>query len=323
MRTGVLFAALALAAAPCCVLADEVVLKNGDRLSGKVLHLAGGKLGFATAYAKRIELDWSEVAHLGTDAPVAVVRRGEKEAASVRLTPDARLEDIVFINPKPHESGLGTSYSGRAALAASYVRGNAESERFYGDAELTARAHAYRYTVSGKAERRADPLAGSNLAWLGAANYDRFVGEKRFLYVRGSLEHDRAKDIDRRSALGGGYGAQLVESERASVSLRGGLDYVAVQRSRAADERYPALGWALKAEAKPWGARLQAFHEHEGFWNLEDTAQLFLRSKTGLRMPLVERLSATAQLNVDWERRPAPGRKAADTTLLLGIDYAC
>lgn len=322
MRRAVLLAALVAATAGRGAAADEVLLRNGDRLSGAVLHLAGGKLTLRTPYAGSIELDWDEVAQLSTDAPVRVLRRGDAQPTLLRLSPGIALDEIVYVNPKPHESGLGASYSGRAALAASYVRGNAESERFYGDAELTARARAYRYTVSGKAERRADPLAGTNVAWLASGNFDRFVREKRFVYVRGSLEHDRAKDIDRRSALGGGYGAQLVESERVGVSLRGGLDYVVVERAAAADERYPALGWALKAEAKPWGARLQVFHEHEGFWNLEDTARLFVRSKTGLRMPLVERLSATAQLNVDWERRPAPGRKATDTTLLLGLDHA-
>lgn len=322
MRKGVLLAALGLAAMAGSALADEVVLRNGDRLSGTVLHLAGGKLYLRASYAERIVLAWRDVASLATDAPVAVLRRGETQPVMLRFGPGSALGDVVYLNPKPHESGLGTTYTGRAALAASYVRGNARSDRFYADGELTGRARPYRYTLSGKAERRADALAGTNVAWLGSGNYDRFVAERRFAYARGSLEHDRLKDIERRSALGAGYGAQLAESERASVSLRGGIDYVAVRRAVAPDERYPALGWALKAEASPWGARLRVFHEHEGFWNLEDATRVFVRSKSGVRMPLVARLAATAQLNVDWERRPAAGRKAADTTLLLGLDYS-
>jgi hypothetical protein len=41
-----------------------------------------------------------------------------------------------------------------------------------------------------------------------------------------------------------------------------------------------------------------------------------------MRVPLIERLNATAQLNLDWERQPAPGRRSTDSTLLLGVDYA-
>jgi putative salt-induced outer membrane protein YdiY len=318
----VLVAAGALAAAATSALADEVVLRNGDRLSGTVLHLADGKLSLRTPYAEKLELDWRDVAAVSTDAPVTVLRRGDTQPQAVRLGPDVSLADVLYLNPQPDESGLGTTYTGRGALAASYVRGNAQSERFYADGELTGRAKPHRFTLSGKTERRADPLLGKSVAWLASGNYDRFVGARRFVYGRASLEHDRLKDIDRRSALGAGYGTQLLDTERASVSLRGGLDYVVVERSVAADERYPALGWAFKADASPPGSRLRIFHEHEGFWDLHQSTRLFVRSKTGVRMPLVARLSVTAQLNVDWERRPAPGRKATDTTLLVGLDYS-
>jgi hypothetical protein len=30
----------------------------------------------------------------------------------------------------------------------------------------------------------------------------------------------------------------------------------------------------------------------------------------------------SAQLNLDWERKPAPGTKSTDSTLLFGADYA-
>lgn len=312
---GALFAAAA-------AQADEVVLRNGDRLSGTLLHLAQGRLTLRTPYADKLELDWSDVAAASTDAPVVVVRRGDARPLRLRLGPGLAPEEIVLLNPEPHESGLGTTYSGRATLAASYVRGNSESERLYADGQLSARARRYRYELSGRIERRDDPLAGSSLAWLASGNHDRFVSERRFVYGRASLEHDLAKDIERRAALGAGYGAQLLDAPAASVSLRGGLDYVVAERTLGGDERYPAFGWALKAEASPWRLNVRLFHEHEGFWDLHDASRLFIRSKTGLRMPLVERLAATAQLNVDWEREPAPGRKPTDTTLLLGLDYS-
>jgi hypothetical protein len=77
----------------------------------------------------------------------------------------------------------------------------------------------------------------------------------------------------------------------------------------------------LKATYTPWGPRLQLFHEHEGFRNLEDSA-LIVRSKSGLRLPLAAGMSATAQFNLDWESRPAEGREPTDSLLLFGVDYA-
>ena len=311
-----------------------MLLRNGDRLSGTIVSLSKNALVLRSPHAGELSLDWGAVATLSTDAPLAVMRRGREperaqllagQAGRVRLVGPAgertiALEEIAYLNPKAHESGAGTDYSGRAALSASYARGNTTTDRLYADGELTARARPYRYGISGKAERRAEAGVRS-MAWRGGANYDRFLDARRFLYARASLEHDLPKDIELRRALGAGYGVQLADSQRSSVSLRAGLDHVAVRRQVAEDERYPAFGWALTAEHGLW-RKLRLFHEHEGYWNLEDTARLFVRSKSGLRMPLVARLSASVQLNLDWERRPAGGRRATDTTLLVGLDYA-
>ncbi len=300
--------------------ADEILLRNGDRISGEALAKTAGKLVVRTLYAGEISIDWDEIASITFDAPTPVLFEGT--AAPERVTGiEPAQRKVTYLNPKPHEIGNGLSYAGRATLSAAYASGNTESERLYADTALTARALAYRYQLSGQIERRSEPLAQDVSAWRGGANYDRFLDTRRFVYVRGSLEHDRAKDLRRRTAAGLGYGTQLAETERFSLSLRGGLDYLSEKRYAAQDEHYPALGWGLNAKYVPWGPRLELFHEHEGFRNLDDSA-LVLRSKTGLRMPLVARMSATAQLNVDWESRPAAGREPTDSVLLLGIDYA-
>jgi putative salt-induced outer membrane protein YdiY len=313
---------LALLALIACegAQADEVLLRNGDRISGEALAKAAGKLVVRTAYAGEISIDWNEVASITFDAPTQVLFEGASEPVRLRQL-GAELRDVAYLNPKPHELGNGLTYAGRATLSAAYASGNTESERLYADAELSARALAYRYQLSGRVEQRSEPLAQDVSAWRGGANYDRFLDARRFVYVRGSLEHDRAKDLRRRTAAGFGYGTQFAETERFSLSLRGGLDYLSEERYATQDEHYPALGWGLSAKYVPWGPRLELFHEHEGFRNLDDSA-LVLRSKTGLRMPLVARMSATAQLNVDWESRPAAGRDSTDSILLLGIDYA-
>lgn len=327
---------LALLSLPA--LADEVRLANGDRISGELKAKTGDKLVVSTSYAGDIEIRWSEVVSVATTHPVELMLEGRKSPLRGVLQPlygsgalvvddkggavEIALRDVALLNPKPYKSGRGVEYTGRALLSAAYTRGNAQSSQLQGDAEFNARAKRYRYGVSGKLDRRDERTAGARTAWLAGAHYDRFLDERRFNYVRGSVEHDRAKDIDRRTALGGGHGLQLLDSPAASLSVRAGLDYVTVKRLAAADEGYPAAGWGVKAGFAPWGPRIQLFHEHEGFWNLEDRASVVLRSKTGLRVPITGGLNATAQLNVDWDRTPAPGRAATDSTLLFGVDYA-
>jgi putative salt-induced outer membrane protein YdiY len=223
---------------------------------------------------------------------------------------------LLFLVPACAAAAESTAHAGRVALSAAYTRGNTENERVHAEGEFTARAREYRYAFSALADRRDDPVEGTNTAWRGGASYDRFLQEKRFVYARASLEHDRAKDIDRRAAAGAGHGAELVEGPDASLSVRGGLEYVTVERFTAQNEEYPAFGWGVKAVYKPW------FHENDGFWDLEDTDSVTVHTKTGVRSPLADGLRLVVQLQLDWESRPAPGRKSTDSTLLFGIDYA-
>lgn len=335
MKLALLVACLCFA--PSGAAADEIRLANGDRISGQIKGRAGDRLIVATPYAGEVALDWRQVVSISTTQPVEVMLRGAAAptlgtlqplygGGALLVAPDASaaeiaLEDIAYLNPEPHRSGLGTSYEGRATLSATYTSGNVESERLYADAELTARARLYRYSLSGKIEQREDPVLGDTSAWLVGGNYDRFLDERRFGYGRTSIEHDEAKDVDRRTALGAGYGVELLDAPAASLSVRGGLDYVVVERFVGPGEEYPAAGWGIKGSLRPKGRKVELFHEQEGFWNLEDTAAVVVRSKTGVRVPLIARINAAAQLNVDWERRPAPGRASTDRTLLLGVDY--
>jgi putative salt-induced outer membrane protein YdiY len=213
------------------------------------------------------------------------------------------------------------AYKSRASFSAAYASGNSTSRRLYGDAELTARAPEYRYQLGGKVERRSEEAAADSVSvWRASANRDRFLDPARFVYVRAALEHDGAKDLARRASAGAGYGADLVRGAQAQLSLRGGLDLVEERRYGFEPRSYPALGWALKASYALAGTRTELFHEHDGLRDLREGG-VVLHSKTGVRIPVLAKLSATVQLNVDWESRPAPGRKPTDATLLIGATY--
>jgi len=330
--------AAVLLAAAATSHADTVTLVNGDRLSGKVERLSADALTLATSYAGTLKIRRSEVATLETDRSVAVLLEGGDAPVSTRLAGattgrvrleaappgwanDVPLARVTHINPTPSESGIGIAYKGRVNLSAAQTRGNSSSSRLYGEAELTARAKAYRYALGIKGMRSKD--SGTEIAsnWLGSGNFDRFVANDRFYYGRGSLERDRFRGIDLRTTVGGGYGLQLYDTERTQLSVRGGLDAVVLERTGGERSTHPALGWGVRFSHWLWQRSAELFHDQDGFWDLEDTRQVTLRSRTGLRVPIAQGLSANAQLNLDWEREPAPGRKSTDSTLLLGLGY--
>jgi hypothetical protein len=78
---------LVLAGAALAAAADEVVLRNGDRIRGEITSLADGKLVLRTDYAGEIALRWREVASLSTTAPVSVMRAGARTPLHGTLQP--------------------------------------------------------------------------------------------------------------------------------------------------------------------------------------------------------------------------------------------
>jgi putative salt-induced outer membrane protein YdiY len=319
-RLPALAAALALSVA--AAQADTVTLLNGDRLSGKVLHKSGGVLTFQTSYAGKIKIRWSEVRTLTTDSPLGVMLEGDSAPRRIVLTPDSvDPAKIEYLNPLPEESGRGVTYKGRVALAASATRGNSSTSSLHGEGAFNARARDYRYRLAAKVDQAKDAGQTVTSNWRANGHYDHFLAPKRFIYGRGFIERDRFRDIRLRTSAGGGYGWQLYDTESTQLSIRGGVDAVSVKHNDGSGEDYPALGWGLHFSHRLWQHKVELFHNQDGFWNLRHTEQVTLHTSTGLRIPLSSGMTANAQVDLDWDRRPPPGVKAVDTTWLLGLGY--
>lgn len=338
--------------------ADRLVLKNGDVLTGTVLHKSGDSLSFSTPYAGVISVSWASIRTLTTDRPVNVYlddatdydarfgAAGEGRATVTLSQPAPRVDvdpdeppspptvqeeaapkaeldlaKVLYINPTPEESGEGYRITGRANFAYSNASGNTENEQLHGNAEMVLRAKMYRYVLGGEGTRASDNGDVSASSARLYTNYDWFFQPKQFAYAAASVERDRFKDIHLRSVIGGGYGYQWIETDVTKLSLRGGLDYVTIDHYDAENERFAALGWKLDFSHKLLFVPVEIFHNQDGYRGLNSEGAVVLRTRTGVRVPLSYGFNATAQINLDWESDPAPDREELDRTVLLGLGY--
>lgn len=315
--------------------ADQIVLTNGDRLTGEVVSKAEDTLKFRTEYAGEINVRWKDVVSISTDAPVTVMsadgelRKGRLEktlSGAITLVSEDRsrdvsLADIEHINPPPHVAGTGVTYKGRVSLLASASRGNTEDGRLYGEGEFTARAKDYRYRIGGRGEQKEESGETTAQNYYLAGTYDGLIEDDRFWYVRSSLENDEFKDLRLRATLGAGLGWNLIDTSKTHLSVRGGLDYVVASRTTVPDENYPAFGWGINYSHWLLEDRIELFHDQVGLAGLTSSGDWSLRTKTGVRVPLGSGLSANAQINFDYEGDPGPNRDQTDTQVLVGFGY--
>lgn len=320
-------------------IGDTVLLGNGDRISGQIVHKNKDRIDIRTRYAGTVSVRWSHVVAVTSERQLTIQRRSDDQLVRGTLIAadddsiavdtgqegvvTVPLQDVGFVNPTLAESGRGIVYKGRASLAASANSGNSDTRRLYGETSLSGTARVYRFNLGASGEAQQEGGETNAFKWRLGADYDQFTrrDRRRFVYARASLEHDRFADIRLRSITGAGYGWQIVETAVTSLSMRGGVDLVFLDRIDDDDERYPAAGWGLRYSRSLLSDTASFFHEQEGFVEVGAPSNISVLTKTGLRFPVVDNLNASAQYNLDYEGEPGDGRKSLDASLVVGLGY--
>jgi putative salt-induced outer membrane protein YdiY len=307
--------------------ADEVHLKNGDRITGTVVSLVSGTLTFDTGHGK-IDLPWMDVTGLTVTAPVVVTVAGQPErTVALTTTPDGRLllqagtavslGDVVAIR-RPERALIVTGAANAGFLA---TGGNTDVNSLRLDGELVARAMENRYTASGIVNRASDKGVETAQNATGSVRYDRFVSKRLYFNGSGIFTNDRFRDLDLRTALGVGIGYQVASNALVKLGVEGGYGYVNERFATEPNQSYHAVRETVSLDVTPLGPRITLFHRNDGFFGFTGDDNLFVHTQNGVRVGLFGGLVTTLQYDVDYDRSPAPGRKRTDTSLGITFGY--
>lgn len=322
---------LCLATAPA--FADQLATDQGDRLSGELLRLEGDKVYFKTAYGT-VEVPFSSVSQLRTETPRRVTLR-----EGGRLTGRLEMSDgeLRFVDA-PDLAGLSLPASavlamgpadaplvkleGQFNVGATVTQGNTETELYHVDAELIARGRPNRYSLYADAnygEEDGERIVSDATLQAG---YDHFVGDRWYFNSTVGLTRDEFRDLRLRTTAGVGMGYQFRDDEIARLAAEAGLSYIHEDFEEADDESQPAGRWALDYRRRLGGDGPTFFHRHELLVGLDDPDDTLLRSQTGLRFPLLERLAGTVEVDYDYDWQPPAGAESEDVTYMLKLGYS-
>jgi putative salt-induced outer membrane protein YdiY len=320
---------------PISSVADEVFMKNGDRLSGKIVSKIGDKLVLETAYTGKIEIQWDAISHLTTDNPVRITLDDETELKGMLLVSDDTdvrvitdvdagpkfipLHRIAAINPPQLPS---FKISGQANLGISLERGNTDEDNYHLDAESIFRWPNDRIMVAfdGDLEKNNSKITEQEAELL--VDYDHFLNKNLYLTIGPLFEHDKFADLDLRTTVMAGAGYQVFENDRTNLAIKGGPGYAWEKFDDSEDDDYPVAVWRLRFDHYLFEAwKLQAFHNHRLSKSLDEPSDYTFDSKTGLRIPIYGPLQATLQFNFDRDNAPGDDVKKNDYEYLLTVGY--
>ena len=322
--------------------ADELLMKNGDRLQGSVVSMALGKLVFKTSYAGTITIDWDMVARLTTEKPIEVYLRDEKiiigkvlasdkgdmvlQPESGPATPPITMAQVKTLDrPKPPETWkLGF----RVSAGASKETGNTETQKYNFDGLATLSKSPHVIRLYGEYHKEYSKGKLSKDKGHGSLTYERFLTKKWYLFGNVTAGMDKFKSIDLLANVAAGPGYQFWKSRRKNLSIRLGPAYAIEKYSKPMKNfdnqsqlEYAAAYWAMDFDMWFFDRFFQVFHHNDGLYDFQDTSNWMVRSRTGVRIPLVLKFFATLQFNYDFDNNPADNRKKNDESYLFKLGW--
>jgi len=309
--------------------ADEVQLRGGDRYTGQVVSLAGGKLTFKTPHGD-LSIPWADVVSLtATAAPLRVTVRNQPTATvtaiaaddqgRVTLTPGgavalADIDSIALVEPP-------IVVTGGANAGWISTAGNTDISTLRLDGDATIRQGANRYRATAAVNHAEDEGEETVDNWTASFDYDRFLTKRLFVNANAIFTNDRFRDLDLRTALGLSLGYQVFDTPRIKLTASGGLGWVNEDFIITPDDDYFAARESVGLDIAIVPDRVLFFHKHDSYIGLTGEDNLFIKTQNGVRLTIVKNFVTTVQWDLDYDRSPAPGTNDSDRRFTLTFGY--
>ncbi|HVT90543.1 MAG TPA: DUF481 domain-containing protein [Tepidisphaeraceae bacterium] len=314
--------------------ADQIVFKNGDKLTGKITTMEGGKMKVATAVAGDVTVDIKDIATFSTDAPIAIYTNSGKEMNVQAATAEAdqikagdeiiAVASIAKINPPAQK------WTGTLVVNGELVRGNTNSETLGIAAEAVLRRKTDtlndRTTLDAGYNfgRQRDKATGAQNTttdnWLAGAKYDKFFNEKLYGYGLIKAEHDRIADLNLRLSPGVGLGYQWIETPALSFNTEAGLSYVIEDYIHGDDDNH--IGFRLAYHLKKQlNESVGLFHNVEWVPAFEDPGDYNFVADVGIHADLTKSMFSEFKIELKRDSTPSEGSLKNDLRYVLGIGW--
>jgi hypothetical protein len=214
---------------------DVVILANGDRITGEVERLERGRLEFSTDDAGTLYLEWDKLVSVVASRQFEVVTAdGRRFLGSLRPAPNRSIAVVGVdgIDPLPMAevtliTPIGTSFwsklDGSIDAGFSYTRSSGVAQLNL-NSDTIYRKPAFRGRVTASlTQTEKDDGSGRDDRGSLEISYLRYPWQEWFVLAASRFETNESLGLKLRSQLAGAVGPRLVNSNRAQVSLGGGL----------------------------------------------------------------------------------------------------
>jgi putative salt-induced outer membrane protein YdiY len=231
------------------LLADQVILKNGDRISGTILQYDGKNLILKSDLAGDLTIPWANVTGLTSTQPLNItLKDGQRVVGTVTTegtkfnvatketgTVAAARDSVQFIRNQPQQVAYDTEidryknprlidlWTGTFDLGFTQTSGNTENENFTLGATAVRATTRDKITVNYTEIYATSNASGPNLttanAKRGSIAYNLNLSKKMFVFGLVDLENDQFQSLNLRFAPAGGAGDHAIKNDKTTFDL--------------------------------------------------------------------------------------------------------
>jgi putative salt-induced outer membrane protein YdiY len=261
------------------MLADQITLKNGDRLTGKIVKSDAKTLVLHTEFAGDVTIQFAAIDQITTDQELHVALKDGKTAVGTVTTSDGKLEIATKTNgtiatPKENVTvirndaeqtaydkslnpSLRRGWTGGTNIGFSLARGNSETENLalaFNAAHPTLKDKISLYASSiYTTNQLATPSTVANLV-TGGFRYDRNINPRAFVFVGTDFMSNQLQFLDLRAVYGAGGGFHAIKTGKTVLDFFAGGNYTHETYSNGPPNPTPPPAFTSYGKTNKFGA---------------------------------------------------------------------
>ena len=324
---------------------DVIVMKNGDRLTCEIKSLEGGVLYVSLDYVDgTIALEWSKVARLESTRLFIVKTESGEVYEGTLSTAETSADQIVRIEVAQTEEKkkieleskkvvtIGTTseklwkrFNGDIGVGMSYAKGNQSTQYNLNSSIEYPRE---RWSAEALFNSNFSSSTGSDASTRNQLDFrvKRLLRWNNFFYTGAiSFLESSEQNIKRQTNLGGGIGYYFKNTNRARISLTGGIGWQHTRYNGAGSE-----GDTQNAAAGIFTFQMRLFKFKKSKLNLDavlapsitEPGRVYFRTNQSFYVKLFNDLSWNVSFYGNWDSRPPNGLSGSDYGTSTGLGWS-
>jgi putative salt-induced outer membrane protein len=340
------------------LFADQVVLNNGDRLTGKIVKSDGKVLVLHTEFAGDVTLKYDAIAQIMTNEELHVGLKNGQTVVGPVTTSDGKIEvatksgrsvevareDVAIIRNDAEQStydkslhpGLLHGWNGGINVGFALARGNNQTENLAVafnavHPTLNDKLTLYESSVYTKNDAPgASPSTVANLA-QGGIRYDHDLRPRLFAFVAADFMSDALQGLNLRSVGSVGLGFHAIKNDKTTLDLLAGGNFTDENYTEANPNAPPPTrklihnfgGLTLGEELNhKLGASTVLMQKLYFYPDLTDTGQYRGGFDFGTVTKISKWLGWQNEFGDIYVSNPPPGKKKNDVVFTTGLNIS-